>query len=382
MDLVGKRVITVVTVSAAGLTVGILGWLLATIPWRTEPAPDAVQPARNVQAGTRSNLLETAAFQLETTLAHLRNPADSATVHDELRKLESSLMGLPPAAAIATIQAFLDSRKDVPTRLPFQVGFDGFLADWPSLRVFLLDLLARLDPKAAAACARGILASPTSSDEWAVALRNLAWGDTSPESRALLERKLAEMLAHEPWARSASAGFLEAFDVAVHLGGTNLLAPLSSLLRSPDNPAVAHAAFLALDRMVIQQPAETLAVLQQNPDMMRGREPTRANYFARADVGTESQRALLERYLLDPRLQPSELNVFAGVFPNANYMVSHNLLTRLDTPDGTALTRRDRDALRVVGAWLGDPRFKQLQPQLQQIQQRLQTFVRQAEASD
>jgi hypothetical protein len=59
-------------------------------------------------------------------------------------------------------------------------------------------------------------------------------------------------------------------------------------------------------------------------------------------------------------------------------MISHNLLTRDVTPDGAALARRDSDALRVVGEWIADPRFAQLQPQLLKIQQRLQEFKRQA----
>ena len=72
---------------------------------------------------------------------------------------------------------------------------------------------------------------------------------------------------------------------------------------------------------------------------------------------------------------------FAGVFPNANYMISHNLLTTNVTPDGATLLRRDREALRVVGEWLTDPRFEELRPHLARIQARLSDFVRQAEES-
>jgi len=135
-----------------------------------------------------------------------------------------------------------------------------------------------------------------------------------------------------------------------------------------------------LDRLVMADPTTALAQLQTDLDLLKGRELTRANYFARADVGVVQQRDILERYLLNPQITPTELNAFAGLFPNANYMVSQNLLTRTMTPDHQTLIRRDRDAFKVVDAWLADPRFDRLGPYLKQIQSKLQTFVRQAAA--
>jgi len=46
----------------------------------------------------------------------------------------------------------------------------------------------------------------------------------------------------------------------------------------------------------------------------------------RGDVRDTKQRALLETYLLDPRSSAQELQTFAGIFPNADYMISTNLL--------------------------------------------------------
>jgi hypothetical protein len=36
----------------------------------------------------------------------------------------------------------------------------------------------------------------------------------------------------------------------------------------------------------------------------------------------------VEKYLLDPQIDPAELNNFAGLYPNANFMISANLLTQ------------------------------------------------------
>jgi hypothetical protein len=286
---------------------------------------------------------------------------------------------MPKDAAVAAIRQILDSKVDAPTQLGFKVAGNGLLDESPTLRTFLLDELARLDPGAAADYAKVVLASLDSPDEWAVALRNLARWDTSPEGRALLQQKTGDLLRYEPWQQNPSAGYLEGFDAAVYLGSTNLVPALTDLVRKQDNAAVSHAAFLALDRLVISDTANLLNALAVDQSLMQGREQTRANYFARTDVGDRTQREILERYLLDPKREASELESFAGVFPNANYMISHNLLTGNLTPDGPALARRDSDALRVIGEWLADPRFARLQPHLWKIQQRLQEFSRQAQ---
>ena len=66
------------------------------------------------------------------------------------------------------------------------------------------------------------------------------------------------------------------------------------------------------------------------------------------------------------------------MYPNANFMISPNLLTQTATPDREALTRRDATSLRVAQEWLADPRFAKLRPELEQVTLRLQEFVRQA----
>src|SRR5205823_4306037 len=106
----------------------------------------------------------------------------------------------------------------------------------------------------------------------------------------------------------------------------------------------------------------------------------RANFFARADVRDAQQKSLLEAYLLDPRRSSEELKTFTGLYPNANYMISNNLLTPTKTPAHAELAERDRAALETVEAWLADPRFAKLAPQLSATRDRLQEFVRQAAA--
>jgi hypothetical protein len=307
-------------------------------------------------------------------LGKSRTPEQARMV---LTKMRAHLASLEPALASRTIREFLDFHEDASTHLGFVIGPNGFLLEAPSGRVFLLDLLAQVDRPAAAAYAEKILSTMTSSDEWAIALRNYALGNRTPNARAFLEDKVQQLLLYEPWQRTPSTGYLEAFDVAVYLGSPKALPALTTLIRLTENRAVSHAAYLALDRLTLSHPATVLEALQAQPEMLKGRETTCANYFARANVEDEAQKTILERYLLDSRRTASELNMFAGLFPNANYMISANLLTQTLTPDRTTLNRQDRRALDVVGEWLKDPRFEKLAPQLQTIRSRLEGFVNQ-----
>ena len=295
-----------------------------------------------------------------------------------MAKLRQTLSATGTNQASSAIRQFLESKSDAPTGQGFKVGAHGFLEQAPTLRTFLLDYLGQIDPAAAAAYARVILSSKDSPDEWAVALRSLALGDATAAGRALLEEKTGELLRHDPWRQDPSVGYLEAFDAAVYLGGTNLVPALGELVRKQDNPAVAHAAFLALDRMVINEPGTLLAALASDPGLMQGREQTRANYFARADMRDPQQRQVVENYLLDARINAAELQQFAGLYPSANFMISHNLLTPTPTPDHAALASRDAESLRVVQEWLADPRFAKLRPQLEKTKSRLDEFARQA----
>ena len=318
---------------------------------------------------------------LENLIVSLREAPDASAARKILAELRATLSAMPTNVATSFIRGFLDSKADTSTQLGFKIGDHGLLDEAPTLRTFLLDELARIDPVAAADYSKVILANKDSPDEWAVALRNLARGDDSDGGRQLLQQKINEMLQYEPWQQNPSVGFLEAFDVAVYLGGDSLMPTLTDMVRQQDNPAVAHASFLALDRLVINDPTTTLNALLANMDSMQGRELTRADYFSRADVRDPQQEQILENYLLNPKTTEAEIDAFASVFPSANFMISPNLMTQSPTMDRNTLVNRDAAALRVVQQWLADPRFVQLRPELQQTAARLQEFVQQENGS-
>ena len=315
---------------------------------------------------------------LRTALADVMSTADLAGRTERLGELRRLLEAMPADERRRWLTEFLDSRRDADLGGQFGVGPAGDLTTSPSLRVWLLNEITRLDPAGAAALGRQVLAGMDSPDEWAVALRAVALGDASADGRTLLKAKTLALLGHAPWQEQPTSGYLHAFDVAVHLKDREFAPVLSNLLRQTNQPALAHAAFLALDRLTMAAPVDFLRELQTNPEWLNGRETTRAGYLARADATDPAQRGILEQYLLDPRRNEEELNVFATTFPNASLFLSHNLLTRQATFDGRQLVRRDAATLAIVRQWLTEPRFAARRAQLLIVEARLNEFLSQA----
>jgi hypothetical protein len=259
-------------------------WLLAIavvsaaalISWRglrhphSPPSSDSARPGNGAPAlphtsSPAHNLAPVHAGQntVVQALAQWRVSSRREQTLATLQELHQKLSHLSTPDVVNAIGQFLDTRQDAPTGLGFVLEGDGQLAEAPSLRVFLLDWLAQIDPSTAAEDAGKVLAAMDSADEWAVALRNLARVRNTPEARDFLSGRMRALLQHEPWRRAPLTGYLEAFDLAVFLGGTNLMPSLAELARQPESPALAHAAYLALDRLVIADPATALAAVKE-----------------------------------------------------------------------------------------------------------------------
>ena len=367
------------------LGAAVLCALLAYFSLRTLPVPEPPPPAAKPPLAAESLASETSSTAPRTdspvetgglgALLDALQVANAADAPGQLARLRAWLRGLPPGRAASLIAQLLDSGRNFPVPLEFRIGADGALDAAPTLRVWLLDTLSLVDPAAAADyAARRIFTGTQSADEWAVGLRAYALG--RPGDTEFLKARAGELLFQSDWRARPSTGYLEAFDTLVYARATEFTPQLAALVQNKSNRAVGHAAYLTLDRLVCQETATVLARLREEPGLMAGREQTRASYFARADVRDPAQRALLEDYLLDPGLVPAELDTFAGTFPNANYMVSKNLLTRSDTSGGEDRRAADVGALRTVEAWMADPRFQSRLPVLQKIQERLLNFVK------
>ena len=305
--------------------------------------------------------------------AHFAQPPPRAEALHILQDLKAQLRSLPRPESLALIRAFLAADSDRPTGLSFEISQDGSLSEWPTLRVFLLDLLPPLDP--AAAISRQILGVPTLPDEWAVALRNVALADPAPETNQWLRQKTEILINHPPWQADPSIGYLNAFDVLVYIHATGSLPLLSSLIQQKARTDLAHAAFLALDGLVLRCPIEALTILSSDTALQQSRPEMTAQTLARADLRHPSQRELAKRWLLHPQRTSAELHSFANVFPNQNHFVSRNLLTTAPTASASDLAEHDPAALAILCEWQQSPEFQPISSYLHNMRSRLESFV-------
>lgn len=315
---------------------------------------------------------------LDKALISLKSAGSAEDSRMILADLRAYLVSLPPDLAAVVIGDFLaNPTNNAATRIEFSIGERGFLTGQPSLRVALLDWLGQIDPHQAGIISERILGTPTDADEWAVCLRNYARSPQGPAGRAFLRSKVEEMIQNAGWRLNPSIGFFESFDVLVHIRATESTGILSKLVedRSPAGKPLAHAAFLTLDRLTLRETATMMKQLSLRPDLFQERGEMMANLFARADLRDLEQQQLVRSYLLDPARSASELSTFAGVFPNANFTISSNLLSENVTVSHSETHARDVAALQIVNRWLSEPDFSPVKFHLTSIHQRLDTFV-------
>ena len=200
--------------------------------------------------------------------------------------------------------------------------------------------------------AREIMDQRTTPDEYAISLRNLAWNDLDGDLRAELSGRFMDLL-ETPWLDQPSAGFLEAFDIAVEVGGTEMFDRMVSLARetlAKSNSAASRATFMSLDRMIVREPAvltaALTAALADNPGWMEFAPQQRASLVSRLDIADPEQRDLFVRYLTTTSHEAGELEYFAKIFPNQNFLHGHRLVTGDDsTPTIAEVTAADARVL-------------------------------------
>jgi len=300
---------------------------------------------------------------------------------ESLASLREKLLAKPSSEAVAKIEEFLRNGKDSKTGLILKIGTRGKIEGWPTLRVFLLDLLLEIDPEAAARISREILTTETSADEWAIALRNVAKGERTEGNRDYLRTKTEELITNPEWQAQPSVGYLNAFDVLVYTGATESSPLLSGMIQRKDRRDLAHAGFLTMARLVHRQPVDMLTRLKADRALQESRPEMTAQQFARADLRDTAQQAIVKSWLLDPSRRPTELQNFASIYPNNNQMISQNLLTSEDRVSGADLNAHDREVLKIIRDWRTDPAFESRSQYLEIMDRRVSQFVKSADGS-
>lgn len=281
----------------------------------------------------------------------------------QLELWRETLRELPPEEATRRLLAFLETGRDVPTGLEFAPGSDGALTTAPTLRTAVLDLLGQLDPAAAFVLAAEALEAKTESpDEYALHLRNFAWG--RPESfplgdaQAYLAEKTLELLKTERWQAAPSGGFQEAFDVLVWAEAGEALPLLDEFLRPGQPVALSAPAAIAFERLHRLDPERALDAILRAEPILADRPGLAAQAVAAVDFTRPAAREQVGQYFLDDRRTAAERDRFLAMVPNLNQTWSHNLLsTNPPVGDPESLRAQLEGAETILTQWREAPAF-------------------------
>lgn len=306
---------------------------------------------------------------------------DSPALLAEIEALHQQLLEADPVSGAAAIIAELRSGVNRETGLPFLVGPEGVLEAAPTWRTTLLDWLGQMDPRQAAAYSREILQTTNSADEYALALRNLVWTMPPPLATAEIAGYLQNLLDRPDWRANPSAGYLEAFDIALELGETGLQQMLGALRSAAPGDSVAdraveHAAFVALDRLLLRDPALFVRTTEKSPELLRDLPDHRASFYSRLDVREPQQARFLESYLRQTPPDSPEMLYFFSIFPNPNRFVNHRLVSQSSAERPTEpMVEVDRAVIERAKQWLGNPELAPQHENLRFLILRLQEFL-------
>lgn len=287
--------------------------------------------------------------QIESSLSKFRNSPGADESRMILRNLREAILAADPEIAAAALSAFLRTGEDTATRLPFTVGDGGMMNDVSTLRIALLDLLASLDPELALVVSREVMDRKTSPDEYAIALRNLAWNDLNGDLHAEVIDRLNQMIQASDWLEKPSAGFLEALDAAVFVKNQQafeILASLHRLAQQSGDKGLSRASFMALDRVVLGNPEVLIQAFEKDSGLANLDPSLRASLMSRIDLADAKQREVFTRYLSDPSLGEKELDYFTGVFPNGNFIHGNWLMSGVD--ETQSIDQRKQSDLQVI----------------------------------
>lgn len=303
-------------------------------------SPDENPPGLPVQAS--AEVARLIARSLDRFLAST-GEVDSKTILEGLR---AGIRDADSQEAALAIVDFLKSAKDAPTHLPFVVGPEGVLDLAPTLRTALLDILATLDPSIALDISRQIMDEMKSPDEYAIALRNIAWNNLDGDLKNELSDRLERMIQNSDWSSKPSAGFLEALDASVQLASKRSFESIVSLdvqSIAASNSSLARASLIALDRMVLRDPSLLVDAFKADSNLKGLPPDQRASLMSRLDVTEPKQREVFFRYLSTAVHGDGEMDYFARLFPNGNHIhgnwlitsgeASHSIETRLSADE-------------------------------------------------
>ncbi|NJM38460.1 MAG: hypothetical protein HC845_11705 [Akkermansiaceae bacterium] len=329
---------------------------------RTRPKQREKTEQGSKNARENANARQRVLKDWEDLLAWINSdPKPSAEeIHARLLKLRMDLVQLDPKEAADLIRELLARGDTADTGMAFEVGAGNMLNGWPTLRVFLLDVLSSTDPKMASGIANDLLDQTQSPDEFATALKSVT--NQHPDARATdseLENRLSQLLVKKEWLKG-SRGYAEAFDLARNIG---TIQAAKQLVNWDGHPGLLD---MALHEFAAEHPAEVLAALESDHSIAG---QARASLMARANPEAPDQIKTVDQYLRDPQRSAEETSQFLSLFPLRSATTGYRLYGETPAPyDFEQIKAGDRAALEQVNQWATDPELEKYRAEILDLQ--------------
>lgn len=357
---------------------GLAGWLALSSRsshhgHASAPAPlprEAAQPARVNVPGHKTILDD-----WQECLSRCENGDDPAAMKRWLSSTRNRWLEEEPDVVAQTIGQLLRSGADDKTGIQFETGPGRALRGWPTLRVFLLDVLSVTDPDLAIEIAREVLGNTASAEEFAVALKPLTLGGPWQASDEELAGYFSKMLGTPDWQNSV--GLAEALDLSRITSSPAVVETLAHWVdQSP--PALKAGAF-ALHETAAEHPALVSELISTDDTLFAGQPDLRASLMARSNVSEAAQASQVEAYLKNPAISQTEKQEFLTLFPLRSATTGYRLYGKPPSPfQKDQVQAGDQAALGMVAAWKNDPALAGLAGDLSTLEERLQSWQRQA----
>lgn len=308
-------------------------------------------------------------------MANCRDNPDPELIRKQLEALREKWLEEEDLYVVAQlIGQLLRSGEDAKTGLPFEVG-PGGLRGWSSMRIFLLDFLSIADPDLAVEIAREILASTSSAEEYAVALKPLLMEGPWRASDQELQDHFSKLLSNPEW--QTREGLAEALDLARVAPSSGTADVLARWVDS--SPPAKQAGEMALHETAAKSPSLFVKLIAEDPALFADQPELRASLMARATVSDGNQAPGVEAYLKDPAVPLAEKQQFLDLYPLRSATTGYRLYGQPPKPfEHGQVVSDDRAALEAVNRWIADPAMVELAPSMSSLQDRLETWVEQA----
>ncbi len=295
---------------------------------------------------------------------------------EETRRFVSALFTAlderTPGDRLAVLGRFFEMQVDVDLGLPFIPAAGGTLSSWPTLRVALFDYLSTRDMAATGVLADSwIRVRPGNPAEWAVALRELAAGQSAVDWPPAIRECVYLLVENEAWAAAPPAGWVEALDVIAAGGAVEFLPKVSRLAQRDQARATQQAAHAVLEGLVCAAPRQVLEALNLDTSLFAQSSGLRAAICARADVRVPEQLRALEVYLRRADVLPGERAQFTAQFPHHRASAMPRLLTAMPAQTPEDIAAQDAATVEQIDRWLTDAHFDAWRAAFEKIRARL-----------